>query len=141
MFYAAYIHADPDGSASGSFPDVPGCYFAGDTLEEAAQDAKSALEAHFEFLADDGKAIPESTGLTNKAMSADPEFNENYQGGAWIFVEVDVTKFMGKSERINVTLPNLLINRIDNFVSQNPAYASRSNFLATAALKVLSETK
>ena len=74
-------------------------------------------------------------------MSADPEFNENYQRGAWIFVEVDVTKFMGKSERINVTLPHLLINRIDTFVSQNPAYASRSNFLAKAALKVLSETK
>ena len=32
MFYPAYIHSDPDGSASGFFPDVPGCYFAGDTL-------------------------------------------------------------------------------------------------------------
>lgn len=26
MFYPAYIHSDPDGSASGFFPDVPGCY-------------------------------------------------------------------------------------------------------------------
>ncbi|WP_256140875.1 type II toxin-antitoxin system HicB family antitoxin, partial [Escherichia coli] len=31
MFYPAYIHSVPDGSASGFFPDVPGCYFAGDT--------------------------------------------------------------------------------------------------------------
>ncbi len=38
MFYPAYIHSDPDGSASGFFPDVPGCYFAGDTLDNAFQD-------------------------------------------------------------------------------------------------------
>ncbi len=141
MFYAAYIHTDPDGSASGSFPDVPGCYFAGDTLEEAAQDAKSALEAHFELLAESGSPIPQSTGVMSKTMSADPALHEAYQGGAWMVVDVDVTKFMGKIERINVTLPNLLLNRIDSYVSQNPKYASRSNFLAAAALKVLSETK
>lgn len=35
MFYPAYIHSDPDGSASGFFPDVPCCYFAGDTLDYA----------------------------------------------------------------------------------------------------------
>ncbi len=29
MFYPAYIHSDSDGSASGFFPDVPGCFFAG----------------------------------------------------------------------------------------------------------------
>ncbi|MCF6551324.1 type II toxin-antitoxin system HicB family antitoxin, partial [Escherichia coli] len=50
MFYPAYIHSDPDGSASGFFPDVPGCYFAGDTLDNAFQDARSALAAHFETL-------------------------------------------------------------------------------------------
>ena len=26
MFYPAYIHSDSDGSASGFFPDVPGCF-------------------------------------------------------------------------------------------------------------------
>lgn len=29
MFYPAYIHTDRDGRASGFFPDVPGCFFAG----------------------------------------------------------------------------------------------------------------
>ncbi|WP_229001475.1 type II toxin-antitoxin system HicB family antitoxin [Photorhabdus aegyptia] len=29
------------------FSDLPGCYFTGDTLEEAWQDAKSAIEIHF----------------------------------------------------------------------------------------------
>ncbi|CAI6197990.1 hypothetical protein DJICPGNB_17945 [Escherichia coli] len=40
MFYPAYIQSDPDGSSSGLFPDVPGCYFAGDTLDYAFQDAE-----------------------------------------------------------------------------------------------------
>ncbi|WP_204302329.1 type II toxin-antitoxin system HicB family antitoxin, partial [Serratia marcescens] len=35
MFYPAYIHSDSDGSASGFFPDVPGCFFAGDSLDDA----------------------------------------------------------------------------------------------------------
>lgn len=35
--YPAYIHEDDDGTASGFFPGVPGCYFAGDTVENAWQ--------------------------------------------------------------------------------------------------------
>jgi predicted RNase H-like HicB family nuclease len=53
MFYPAYVHSDYDGSASGFFPDVPGCYFAGDTLDKAFEDAKGALDAHFELLSED----------------------------------------------------------------------------------------
>ncbi|SQI42408.1 Uncharacterised protein family (UPF0150) [Serratia plymuthica] len=58
MFYPAYVHSDLDGSASGFFPDVPGCYFAGDTLDKAFEDAKGALDAHFELLSEDNQAIP-----------------------------------------------------------------------------------
>lgn len=50
MFYPAYIHSDNDGSTSGFFPDVPGCFFAGDSLDDAFQDAREALTAHFEAL-------------------------------------------------------------------------------------------
>ncbi|SUI84818.1 Uncharacterised protein family (UPF0150) [Serratia quinivorans] len=62
MFYPAYVHSEHDGSASGFFPDVPGCYFAGDTLDRAFEDAKSALDAHFELLSEDNQSIPTPTG-------------------------------------------------------------------------------
>lgn len=137
MFYAAYVHVDPDGSASGSFPDVPGCYFAGDTFEETMADAKSALDAHFELLVDSGQDLPESSGVMGAPMSALP--HEEYTGGIWAAVDIDTTKFMGKAERINITLPHLLINKIDRVVSENAKYGSRSNFLAEAALKVLQQ--
>lgn len=135
MFYAAYVHVDPEGAASGSFPDIPGCYFAGDTFEDTMADAKSALEAHFELLVDTGQAAPKSTGLMSTAMNALPD--KEYTGGIWAVVDIDTTKFMGKAERINITLPHLLISKIDRFVSESAKYASRSNFLAEAALRVL----
>ncbi|HCM61759.1 MAG TPA: hypothetical protein DIT05_04320 [Morganella sp. (in: Bacteria)] len=40
---------------------------------------------------------------------------------------------MGEAEKINVTLPSLLIRRIDQFVAQQPEYGSRSGFLARVA--------
>lgn len=135
MFYPAYIHQDEDGSASGSFPDVPGCYFAGDTLEEAISDASSAIDAHFELLSEKGIEIPTSSGtITNLVNSRNPD----YQGGCWYCLMVDLTRYMGKSERINITMPHLLIEKIDKMVGKESRYSSRSHFLAEAARKELS---
>ena len=44
-----------------------------------------------------------------------------------------MSRLMGKSEKINVTLPSLLIRRIDQFVESHPEYGSRSGFLARVA--------
>ncbi len=57
---------------------------------------------------------------------ADPE----YAGVVWALVDVDVTRLMGKAEKINVTLPSMLIRRIDQFVAAHPEYGSRSGFLS-----------
>jgi predicted RNase H-like HicB family nuclease len=41
-----------------SFPDVPGCISAGDTLDEALASAAEALVGHLALLRADGDAIP-----------------------------------------------------------------------------------
>ncbi|MGL5665837.1 MAG: type II toxin-antitoxin system HicB family antitoxin, partial [Shewanella sp.] len=52
----------------------------------------------------------------------------------WAVVDVDVNALMGKSEKINVTLPSRLIQRIDGFVAAHgEEYKSRSEFLAQLA--------
>lgn len=79
--YPAYIHKDSDGSASGFFPGVPGCYFAGSTLAECVEDGKVALEAHLEYLREDGMEIPEP--YEEKDYENDPEC----QGGEWVIIE------------------------------------------------------
>ncbi|WP_411754285.1 type II toxin-antitoxin system HicB family antitoxin [Serratia sp. (in: enterobacteria)] len=129
MFYPAYIHVDPDGSASGFFPDVPGCYFAGDSLDQTFHDAKSALDAHFEVLSEENQAIPRPQAMSFHLAQG----NDALNGGQWLLVDINMDKFDGRAERINITLPHRLLNRIDSLVQQHPGYGSRSAFLAAAA--------
>ncbi len=133
MFYPAYIHSDKDGSASGFFPDVPGCFFAGDTLDDAFQDARSALTIHFETLYEMEELLP-SPGAVEDHLQKAPE---DYTGGQWLLVDINMKQFEGKAERINITLPRRLLLKIDSFVSEHPQFSNRSAFLAEAARRVL----
>ena len=78
--------------------------------------------------------MPEATTVEN--WFSDPE----YSGVVSVLVDVDITRLMGISEKINVTLPSLLIRRIDQFVAAHPEYGSRSGFLSrVAADKVINQ--
>ncbi|MDC7868819.1 hypothetical protein TH60_05755 [Pantoea ananatis] len=138
MLYSAFVEVDSDGSASGFFPDVPGCIFAGNTPEEALKDAESALDAHFELMAEKGMNIPEVPKVWGFDFSPENGSGVSDRKGAWIYVEIDTTKYLGKSERINITMPHLLIEKIDKAVGQSSRYSSRSHFIAEAARKELS---
>ena len=56
-------------------------------------------------------------------------------------VDIDVTKYLGKAQKLNITLPGYLLNRIDEYVLHHPEEKSRSGFLASAALKVLQQDR
>lgn len=127
MKFPIYLHKDADDSASGFAPGVAGVFFAGATLTECLEDAASALDAHIELLVEEGQAIPQERNID--------EFldDEDCQGGIWAIVAVDITRFEGKPERVNITLPKLLLESIDSFVKERPEFSSRSAFLAEAA--------
>lgn len=129
MFYPAYIHKTETGSGySGFFPGVPGCIFAGDSFEAALFDAHTALNAHFEFSADEGCEIPESVPMENYLN------DDACQGGIWAGVSIDMTNFDSKARRVQITLSGGLLARIDTIVEQSGGiYRSRSGFLADAA--------
>ena len=44
-------------------PDLPGCFSAGDTLDEAMDNAREAIELWLEVAIDDGLPVPEATSL------------------------------------------------------------------------------
>ena len=113
-------------------PDIPGCFSAGETFDEALANAREAVEIHLESLAEHCEPIPQASNIG--AFLDDPD----YAGWVWAAVEVDVTPYLGKSHKVNVTLPDMLIKRIDETVSRHPDYKSRSGFLAQAALHELS---
>lgn len=132
MLYPIAILPGDDQHAWGvEVPDIPGCFSAGDDLDDAMSMAREAIEGHLGILAEDGAPIPVASKVTVHA--ANPEF----AGCTWAVVDIDVTKYMGKAEKLNITLPGHLIHRIDEYVKGHPEQKSRSGFLAKAALRVL----
>lgn len=98
-----------------------------------SRDARSALVAHFETLCEMNEELPlpgsVETHLVQRA--------QDFIGGQWLLVDINMNQFEGRAERINITMPKRLLNKIDTYVRNNPDYANRSAFLAEAARRVL----
>lgn len=106
-------------------PDLPGCFSAGDTLDEAMNNAREAIDLWCETVIEDGGDVPIARPLTEH--QADPDF----AGWIWAVTEVPVERYFGPAEKINVTLPRLLLAKIDDYARSHGE--SRSGFLAEAA--------
>jgi len=130
MKYPVAIQKDPDSCFGISVPDLPGCFSAGETVEEALNNAQEAIADHLEILAEDGAVAPAPSAVD--AHYANPA----YAGATWAYVDVDVAAFLGGTEKATVTLPKLLIKKIDAAVAAGGA-KSRSAFLADSAIKAL----
>lgn len=126
MKFIIAIETGTEGTAFGvSVPALPGCFSAGDTLDEAIDNAKEAIELWCETVIEDGGDIPIAKTLTE--YQADPD----YAGWVWAVVEVPVERYYGAAEKLNITLPKLLLARIDDYVKSHGL--TRSGFLAEAA--------
>lgn len=111
-------------------PDLPGCFSAGDTIDEAVDHAREAIELYCEVLAEDGKEIPAPKAFS--VHQADPA----RKGWVWAIVDVPVERFFGPAEKINITVPAGLLGRIDAFARDNQE--ARSAFLVRAAMETIS---
>jgi predicted RNase H-like HicB family nuclease len=106
------------------FPDVPGCVSAGDTLADAMENGEQALAAHIELLAADGDELP--------AASDEPQVDADIDVAAYFLARVELP---GKSVRLNITMDEGLVTRIDRVA------ANRSAFLAEAAREALARRR
>lgn len=126
MKFFIAIEPGSDSQAWGvAVPDLPGCFSAGDTLEEALDNARQAIDQHVEVLIEDGQDIPAAQPLST--WQADPD----YAGWVWAVVDVPVEKYLGPAEKINITVPRLVLARIDDHAKARGL--SRSGFLVEAA--------
>jgi predicted RNase H-like HicB family nuclease len=110
-------------------PDLPGCFSAGDTVEEAFENVREAIEAHCEMLAEEDRRIP-----VPKPMSA-WQTNREYKGWTWGIVDVPIERFFGPAEKINITVPGRLLKQIDEHAKKHGQ--TRSGFLTKAALDAM----
>lgn len=128
MRYPIAIEPGDEGHAFGVVvPDLPGCFSAGDTMDEAIDNAKEAIELWLETVIDDGGAVPEPRTVSEH--QANPEFS----GWVWAVVSVDLAELSDKAERVNITLPARVLRRID--AAAKAAGESRSGFIAHLALR------
>lgn len=124
-----FIMAIEPGTATTAFgvvvPDLPGCFSAGDTLDEAVDQAREAIALWCETVIEDGGDLPVSKTL------AEHQANPDFAGWVWAVVEVPVERYFGPAEKLNITLPRLLLAKIDDYAKAHGA--TRSGFLAEAA--------
>lgn len=124
-FLIAIEHGTEDTAFGVIVPDLPGCFSAGDTLEEAFANAVEAIDGHVAVMVEDGASLP--TPAEAGFHMADPDL----AGMAWGFVEVPVEKHFGPAERINITIPARFLERMDAFARAEGE--SRSGFILRAA--------
>ena len=113
MRYPVVIHKDLESDYGVTVPDLPGCFSAGETLDEALQQAVEAIECHLEGMLLDGEPVP--APKTVELHQSNPD----YAGGIWAFVAVDVTKLSGKTRRVNITLPERVLNLMDKYANEH----------------------
>ena len=126
MKFLIAIEPGTDSTAFGVVvPHLPGCFSAGDTLEQAFDNAREAIEAHGELIAEDGGELPRPAPMATH--QADPDL----AGWVWAMVDVPVERYFGPAEKINITVPARVLARIDDDARRHGE--SRSGFLVRAA--------
>ena len=61
--------------------------------------------------------------------------NPDFDGGTWALVEIDASKFDGRAEKINITIPRRVLARVDDYVKAHGL--TRSGFLVQAAERAI----
>jgi predicted RNase H-like HicB family nuclease len=126
--YPIAIEPGTDATAFGVVvPDLPGCFSAGDSLDEAMTGAEEAAAAWIDAALDAGEAPPQPSSLEALRLRSE------YAG--WIFgvITLDPALLDDTVERVNISLPRRVLKRLDALASS--AGESRSGFIAQLTLE------
>jgi len=127
MRYPIAIEIGNDTTAYGIVvPDLPGCFSAGDTMDEAIANAEEAAAAWIDATIDAGGAIPAPSALESIAAGA------HFKGWSFGVINVSAAVMEDKAERVNIVLPKRVLERLDAMAAA--AGESRSGYIATLTL-------
>ena len=123
--YVGVLEKQEDTAFGVYFPDIPGCVAAGDTQDEAIENAALALRLFFEG---ESGVLPEARDFT--AITADAEVAGDLADGA-VLLGVPYLENEGRTVRINLSLDAGLLHDIDEAAGRRDM--TRSAFVAQAA--------
>lgn len=128
MRYPVVIEEGGETKAFGVvFPDLPGCFSAGDTLDEALTNATEAAAAWIDAALDAGGTVPAPSALDEVRKLP------NYAGWTIGFVTIDPALLDDRVERANISLPRRVLERLDALAEA--AHESRSGMIAAMTLQ------
>ena len=107
-------------------PDLPGCFSAGDTLDDAMAAAEEAVAAWVDAALDAARPIPMPTSL--ERIRTDPSF------AGWSFgvITLDPGLLDDTTEHVDVALPRRVLRRLDTMARTSGV--TRSAMIAQLAL-------
>lgn len=129
MIYPIIIHKDKHSDYGVTVPDLPGCFSAGTTLDDALNMAREAIELHLEGLIEQGAVPPAPRTIQYHRK------NRDYQGGTWALVTIDSSKLRIHAKRVNVTIPQRILDAVDRTAAAQ--HDTRSGLLTKAATTYL----
>ena len=107
------------------------CYSAADSEDQLAAMANDAIITMVEEMLADGLVL---TDICDDGVLSYRQQPEHSDVDTWLLLDIDMTKFEGKPKRINISIPDILIQRIDDHVKHSAGrYKDRSDFIAIAA--------
>lgn len=123
MRYPVAIEPATDSTCFGVVvPDLPGCFSAGDTLDDAITGAEESAAAWIDAALDAGDPVPSPSSLD--AIRQNPDYT------GWIFglITVNAALLDDTVERVNITLPRRVLLRLDALARS--AGETRSGYIA-----------
>lgn len=129
MRYPVVIEPGTASTAHGVIvPDLPGCFSAGDTLDDALAQARDAIAAWIDAALDAGHEIPPPTSVDVLRRE-----HKAWRGWVWALVDVDPSLLDDTVERVNISLPRRVLRKLDLLASSHGE--TRSGFIARMALE------
>ena len=129
MHYPIVIHKDKGSDYGVTMPDLPGCFSAGSTLDEAMAMAKEAIELHLEGLIEEGETIPRPGRID------DHKHKREYAGGTWGLVTVDQSTLRVKAQKVTITMPERVLDAVDRYADDHGE--TRSGLLVQAVTEYI----
>ncbi len=115
-------------------PDLPGCSVNVESIDLGLEKISQSIKSHLAILAEYGEKIPSALSVEKHREQYAIDNPHTHSQAFWAIIDIDISAYLGKSHKINVTLPELLIKQIDERVSKSSAYKTRSGFIACACL-------
>ena len=126
MLFPVYVHQADNGSLGVTIPDFPGCFSGAEDWQDLPRNVQEAIEVHCEG---EDMEIPVPSQL--EELRGNPD----YEGGQWVFIDVNLDALDTRKERINLSVPVYALREIDTYVRAQGG--NRSGFMVSAALSVV----